>query len=133
MEEPNNDIDTEMLQAQIDLAMAQAQNLVASWLPDSQTTQTSSRTAETEAELQVLLRRPPRYVSASNLSFLLCCVPDIHPSASLSLPPLPRHNAGWASARHFQNLMLLRRRVSCRSFEAVKSTHGRRRTVYIRT
>ncbi|KAH9159990.1 hypothetical protein EDB89DRAFT_2042565 [Lactarius sanguifluus] len=62
MEEPNNDIDTETLQAQIDLAMAQAQNLIASWLPASSgsLTQSSSRAAEAEAELQALLRRPPR-------------------------------------------------------------------------
>ncbi|KAH8993879.1 hypothetical protein EDB86DRAFT_1316203 [Lactarius hatsudake] len=62
MEEPNNDIDTETLQAQIDLAMAQAQNLIASWLPVSSgsLTQSSSRAAEAEAELQALLRRPPR-------------------------------------------------------------------------
>ena len=66
MEEPNNDIDTETLQAQIDLAMADAQNLITSWLPTSSgslTQPSSSRAAETEAELQVLLRRPPRYVS----------------------------------------------------------------------
>lgn len=63
MEEPNNDIDTETLQAQIDLAMAQAQNLITSWLPASGgllTQSSSSRTAEAEAELQTLLRRPPR-------------------------------------------------------------------------
>jgi hypothetical protein len=67
MEEPNNDIDTETLQAQIDLAMAQTQNLIASWLPGSSSsmTQPSSRAAETEAELQALLRRPPRCVSPS--------------------------------------------------------------------
>jgi len=72
MEEPNNDIDTETLQAQIDLAMAQTQNLVASWLPASSgsLTQSSSRAAETEAELQALLRRPPRYVfSLSSLFY----------------------------------------------------------------
>ena len=63
MEEPNNDIDTETLQAQIDLSMAYAQNLIASWLPTSgPMTQSSSRAAETEAELQALLRRPPRCV-----------------------------------------------------------------------
>ena len=66
MEEPNNDIDTETLQAQIDLSMAYAQNLVASWLPppssSSALTQSSSRAAEAEAELQALLRRPPRCV-----------------------------------------------------------------------
>ncbi|KAF8269066.1 hypothetical protein EI94DRAFT_1785562 [Lactarius quietus] len=62
MQEPHNDIDTETLQAQIDLAMAQTQNLIASWLPgpSGSLTQSSSRAAEAEAELQVLLRRPPR-------------------------------------------------------------------------
>ncbi|KAH9987830.1 hypothetical protein BJV77DRAFT_964686 [Russula vinacea] len=59
--EPNNDIDTETLQAQIDLSMAYAQNLIASWLPSSgPITQSSSRAAEAEVELQALLRRPPR-------------------------------------------------------------------------
>jgi hypothetical protein len=64
MEEPNNDIDTETLQAQIDLSMAYTQNLVASWLPPTSgsLTQSSSRAAEAEAELQALLRRPPRCV-----------------------------------------------------------------------
>ena len=64
MDEPNNDIDTETLQAQIDLSMAYAQNLVASWLPSSSLTHSSSslRAAEAEAELQTLFRRPPRYV-----------------------------------------------------------------------
>ncbi|KAI0265793.1 hypothetical protein BC834DRAFT_843288 [Gloeopeniophorella convolvens] len=62
MAEPNNDIDTETLQAQIDLSMAFAQSLVASWLPGSQSTsaRSSSRAAEAEAELQALIRRPPR-------------------------------------------------------------------------
>ena len=63
MEEPNNDIDTETLQAQIDLSMAYAQNLISSWLPTSgPMTQPSARAAEAEVELQALLRRPPRYV-----------------------------------------------------------------------
>jgi hypothetical protein len=63
MEEPNNDIDTETLQAQIDLSMAYAQNLIASWLPTSgPMSQSSSRAAEAEVELQAILRRPPRYV-----------------------------------------------------------------------
>lgn len=64
MEEPTNDIDTETLQAQIDLSMAYAQNLVASWLPGSGslTQQSSSRAVEAEVELQALLRRPSRCV-----------------------------------------------------------------------
>jgi hypothetical protein len=66
MEEPNNDIDTETLQAQIDLSMAYAQNLIASWLPTSgPMSQSSSRAAEAEAELQAILRRPPRCVHLS--------------------------------------------------------------------
>ena len=65
---PHNDIDTETLQAQIDLAMAHAQYLIEFWLPESggSLTQSSpSRADESEAELQVLLRRPPRYVASS--------------------------------------------------------------------
>ena len=63
MEEPNNDIDTETWQAQIDLSRAYAQNLISSWLPTSgPMTQPSSRAADAEVELQALLRRPPRYV-----------------------------------------------------------------------
>ena len=63
MEEPNNDIDTETLQAQIDLSMAYAQNLIVSWLPTSgPMSQSSSRAAEAEVELEALLRRPPRCV-----------------------------------------------------------------------
>ena len=63
MDEPNNDIDTETLQAQIDLSMAYAQNLIASWLPTSSSmSQSSSRAAKAEAELQEILRRPPRCV-----------------------------------------------------------------------
>lgn len=61
MEEPNNDIDTETLQAQIDLSMAYAQNLITSWLPTSgPMNPSSSRAADAEAELQEILRRPPR-------------------------------------------------------------------------
>ncbi|KAI0249935.1 hypothetical protein BJV78DRAFT_1222913 [Lactifluus subvellereus] len=62
MVEPNNDIDTETLQAQIDLSMAYAQDLVASWLQPASGSliQSSSHAAEAEAELQALIRRPPR-------------------------------------------------------------------------
>jgi hypothetical protein len=103
MEEPNNGIDTETLQAQIDLAMAQAQNLIASWLPGSSgsLTQSSSRTAEAEAKLQALLRRPPRYVALPSLFYF--AVPK---SASL-LSVL-----GSAPVRPFRKLMPLRRGVS---------------------
>ncbi|KAI9447551.1 hypothetical protein H4582DRAFT_2068171 [Lactarius indigo] len=90
MEEPNNDIDTETLQAQIDLAMAQAQNLIASWLPapSGSLTQSSSRAAEAEAELQALLRRPPRYVFFFSILFFTA-------RERFSVPPFPCpiHNA----------------------------------------
>ena len=122
MEEPNNDIDTETLQAQIDLAMAQAQNLIASWLPESSSgslTQSSSRTADAEAELQALLRRPPRYVSSRSFSVILC----MYPRTFFFCSPFP----GWESVRLSQRLMPLRRRVSCRSYKEVKNAKTARR------
>ncbi|KAH8980995.1 hypothetical protein EDB92DRAFT_1898896 [Lactarius akahatsu] len=131
MEEPNNDIDTETLQAQVDLAMAQAQNLVASWLPASSgsLTQSSSRAAEAEAELQALLRRPPRYVFPLFFYILLCRM-----RALLYLPPhLPFMLPGWASVRHSQRVMPLRRCVSCRNYRVIKSAPGRRRMVRTQT
>ncbi|KAH9014323.1 hypothetical protein EDB84DRAFT_1529900 [Lactarius hengduanensis] len=130
MEEPNNDIDTETLQAQIDLAMAQAQNLVASWLPASSgsLTQSSSHAAEAEAELQALLRRPPRYVFP-----LLLYSTFPHASASLSPPHLPFILPGWASVRHSQRVMPLRRCVSCRNYRAVKGAPGRWQMVRTQT
>ena len=85
MEEPNNDIDTEMLQAQIDLAMSDAQNLIASWLPASSSSLTqssSSRTTETEAELRALLRRPPRYVASPSVLFYIAARETSIPSQS---------------------------------------------------
>jgi hypothetical protein len=100
MEEPNNDIDTETLQAQIDLAMAQAQNLIASWLPGSSgsLTQSSSRTAEAEAELQAILRRPPRYVAIPSLFYFA----ELRPRLGVGAP-LPETHAP-AQARLVQKL-----------------------------
>jgi hypothetical protein len=106
MEEPNNDIDTETLQAQIDLAMAHTQNLIASWLPASSgslTQSSSSRAAETEAELQVLLRRPPRYVTP--FFFILL-------AARETSIPFPSITPGWASVRHSRKLIPPPRHVS---------------------
>jgi len=125
MEEPNNDIDTETLQAQIDLSMAYAQNLVASWLPppssSSALTQSSSRAAEAEAELQALLRRPPRcvfffpFVSSPALE---SSRGDIYSSCFWAI------HLGWALARRSPKLLLLRRRVSCRNSKVERGAHG---------
>ncbi|KAJ7490381.1 hypothetical protein B0H11DRAFT_2229282 [Mycena galericulata] len=53
------DIDNETLQAQIDLSLSFAQNLVSSWVkPASKPTKNSSRVLE--AELKEYMRRPPR-------------------------------------------------------------------------
>lgn len=53
------DIDNETLQAQIDLSLSFAQNLVASWVkPSNKPSKNSSRALE--AELKEYMRRPPR-------------------------------------------------------------------------
>lgn len=52
-------IDTAALQAQIDMSMAFAENLVSSWVkPSRKLPARSSR--DMEAELQEYMRRPPR-------------------------------------------------------------------------
>ena len=121
MEEPNDDIDTETLQAQIDLSMAYAQNLVASWLSGSNSlTQSSSRAAEAETELQGILRRPPRCVSffppLPNLARRL--YPYFNLFSTLfyfifsSPPPFFFWALGWALAHRSLKIPLLHRRVS---------------------
>lgn len=58
------DIDNETLQAQIDLSLSFAQNLVSSWVkPAKNPTKNSSRALE--AELKEIMRRPPRYCAES--------------------------------------------------------------------
>ncbi|KAF9464363.1 hypothetical protein BDZ94DRAFT_1256269 [Collybia nuda] len=52
-------IDTEVLQAQIDISMAFAQNLVSSWVKPSPKFPAKSN-RDVEAELQEYMRRPPR-------------------------------------------------------------------------
>lgn len=52
-------IDLEALQAQIDISMSFAQNMVSSWVKPSHKLPKSSR--DTEAELKEYMRRPPRY------------------------------------------------------------------------
>ncbi|RDB22530.1 hypothetical protein Hypma_009990 [Hypsizygus marmoreus] len=53
-----DDIDLEALQAQIDLSMSFAQNMVSSWVKPSRKLPKGSR--DTEAELKEYMRRPPR-------------------------------------------------------------------------
>lgn len=52
-------IDMATLQAQIDISMAFAENLVSSWLKPSRKLPTRS-SRDMEAELQEYMRRPPR-------------------------------------------------------------------------
>ncbi|KAJ7068477.1 hypothetical protein C8F01DRAFT_1118297 [Mycena amicta] len=57
--EVDQDIDSETLQAQIDLSLSYAQNLVSSWVkPSNKPTKASSHAFE--AELKEYMRRPPR-------------------------------------------------------------------------
>ena len=56
-----DEIDTEALQAQIDLSMSFAQDLVTSWIKPSHKLVLNSH-KDTERELQEYMRRPPRYV-----------------------------------------------------------------------
>lgn len=57
-----NAVDLEALQAQIDLSMALTDQLVSSWLPKSAPIKANEKKAKAlEAELQDVLRRPPRY------------------------------------------------------------------------
>ncbi|KAF9534731.1 hypothetical protein CPB83DRAFT_923874 [Crepidotus variabilis] len=59
-EEFNEDsIDTETLQAQIDLSMSFAQNLISSWMEPAQLP-TSTRRKDLEKELMENMKRPPR-------------------------------------------------------------------------
>jgi hypothetical protein len=126
MEEPNNDIDTETLQAQIDLSMAYAQNLIASWLPTSgPMSQSSSRAAEAEAELQAILRRPPRWVYLFPSPDLTRRLFELFSSLFFSLFFWA---LGWALEHPSLKLLHLRRHVSCKSSKAAKSAPGKWRT-----
>lgn len=64
------EIDNETLQAQIDLSLSFAQNLVSSWVkPALKPTKNSSRALE--AELKEYMRRPPRYYAPDFLASAL--------------------------------------------------------------
>jgi hypothetical protein len=56
-----DEIDTEALQAQIDLSMSFAQNLVSSWVKPS--SKITNRSRDVEDELKEYMRRPPRWFS----------------------------------------------------------------------
>ncbi|KAI0787042.1 hypothetical protein BC629DRAFT_488919 [Irpex lacteus] len=62
MEDLVNDegLDLEALQAQIDLSLAQTQNLVATWLKPRQSASAGSSRINQEKDIQELLKRPPR-------------------------------------------------------------------------
>jgi len=55
----DDSIDTEALQAQIDLSMSFAQSLVSSWM-EPHKLPTSSRNRDLEKELSEYMKRPPR-------------------------------------------------------------------------
>jgi hypothetical protein len=63
-----DEIDTEALQAQIDLSMSFAQNLVSSWVKPSR--KLSNRNRDVEAELKEYMRRPPRWLSHRCVSMI---------------------------------------------------------------
>lgn len=69
--ENEDDIDTEALQAQIDLSMSFAQDLVSSWVKPSTKPSNNSYAKNLEAELRDIMRRPPRYVIFLKPSLLL--------------------------------------------------------------
>lgn len=52
-------IDAQTLQSQIDMSMSLVHNLVSSWVKPSQKT---TKSTDTQRELEELMRRPPRYV-----------------------------------------------------------------------
>ena len=66
-QDDEQEIDLDALQAQINMAMAEEEALVASWIKPSKTpSKRSKRTfEEMERELQDYMRRPPRYALAT--------------------------------------------------------------------
>ncbi|KAH7931195.1 hypothetical protein BV22DRAFT_1124142 [Leucogyrophana mollusca] len=56
----DDDIDTETLQAQIDMSMSFAHNLVSSWIKPVHKAKLSSTTVDAQKMLEEQLRRPPR-------------------------------------------------------------------------
>ena len=58
---PEDEVDMESLQAQIDMSMSFAQNLVTSWIKPTHLAQLGSSGANTAQMLEEESRRPPRY------------------------------------------------------------------------
>jgi hypothetical protein len=59
-----DEVDTETLQAQIDLSMSFMHGLVSSWIkPGSKQPTRSDRNSKLEDELKESMKRPPRYVA----------------------------------------------------------------------
>ncbi|KIO12643.1 hypothetical protein M404DRAFT_993629 [Pisolithus tinctorius Marx 270] len=56
----DDEIDSETLQAQMDLSMSFAHNLVTSWLQSTQVAQPHPGISDAERILEEELRRPPR-------------------------------------------------------------------------
>ncbi|KAF7292315.1 hypothetical protein HMN09_01215200 [Mycena chlorophos] len=56
----DQDIDTDALQAQIDLSLSYAQNLASSWVKPSKKSPAKNSNEAIEAELKEYMRRPPR-------------------------------------------------------------------------
>lgn len=63
MEDYEDDLDVESLQAQVDMSLAHTQSLVSSWLkPKYGSGAASSSRGNQEKELEELMKRPPRCV-----------------------------------------------------------------------
>lgn len=62
-QEPEDVVDLQDLQAQIDLSMSFAQNLVTSWVEPTRFSR-SGRQADLETEIKEYMRRPARYVTS---------------------------------------------------------------------
>ncbi|KAJ7044539.1 hypothetical protein C8F04DRAFT_1068686 [Mycena alexandri] len=85
------DIDNETLQAQIDLSLSFAQNLVSSWVkPAKNPTKNSSRALE--AELKEIMRRPPRLGVGAP-------IPEVAATSSRDTQRLKSHLSGKKRAR----------------------------------
>ncbi|KAJ7240341.1 hypothetical protein B0H12DRAFT_1237366 [Mycena haematopus] len=85
------DIDNETLQAQIDLSLSYAQNLVSSWVkPSPKPTKNSSQALE--AELKEYMRRPPRLGVGAP-------IPETAASSSRDTERLKSHLSGKRAKR----------------------------------
>ncbi|KAF7352618.1 hypothetical protein MVEN_01227400 [Mycena venus] len=87
------DIDNETLQAQIDLSLSYAQNLVSSWVkPSTNSKPTKNSKQALEAELKEYMRRPPRLGVGAP-------IPEVAASSSRDTERLKSHLSGKGSKR----------------------------------